>query len=289
MKLFEVKNIFEAREDYIAQSMGDKILAAVQKDMGRAFNDPLAIVKKLSQANPKYIQWITKMYVAGQFKLEDIPRLRNDLTEFDRVKKKLEKKDINQYNTLASLYKATEPFKDNELISNRQQDQAERQSYFENGEAKLIHRDKNVTVVSPQTEEAACYFGKGTKWCTSGDKNNLFSKYHSAGNLFVIFTKEGAYQLHYAEQDSEIDEDAYENDDYDDRNVDDLDDYIMVKRGEYSFMDAQDQPADFKAVAKKYPVLFKIFKEFAIKHGLAKLIDINTVSEEEKATMLAKH
>ena len=100
--------LVEARVDYIAQQMGDKILAAYQRDNGRKVMiaaDPLNIVKFLSKAGPEYIQWIVRQYIAGQFKMEDIPQIKSDLDKFKQLckSKSLPSNDLNQFPTLMSL------------------------------------------------------------------------------------------------------------------------------------------------------------------------------------------
>ncbi len=176
--------------------------------------------------------------------MEDSSRLKADLAEFDRVKPKLEKKDINQYKTLAELYKALEPFAEKEVTSNKQQDKAKKEAFFKNNEAKIFYKDPQITVIIPHTEEASCYFGKGTKWCTAVTKSdNMFDSYNGQGPLYIIYTKDGnKFQFHF----------TFEED---------------------QFMDAQDQEVDLIELVKKYPSLKKAFNKLGIKHLVLALVD----------------
>ena len=54
-------------------------------------------------------------------------------------------------------------------------------------------------------------YGKGTRWCTAGDSNNMFKHYHDQGALYVIIANDpnGAmrkFQCHY-ETEQMMDED----------------------------------------------------------------------------------
>ncbi len=206
--------LLEAREDYVAQQMGDKLSTRYTQDTGNKLS-PLEIAKKLSGAGPKYIQWIAKQYVNGQFKIEDLERLKQDLSEFERVKNKLEVKDINKYKDLRQLYTALKPFENVEIVSNTKASQNIKQSG-----ADKIFEDKDGTVYRLKTQEAACLLGRGTKWCTAATKgDNYFQYYNEKGPLFVIIMKDTneKYQFHFEseqfmdsdDQEIDIDEFAY--------------------------------------------------------------------------------
>lgn len=103
-----LQTIIEAREDYIAQRMGQKILAAYEKDNGRKptlSKDPLVLTRILAKAGPEYIQWIARQYVNGQFKMEDIPQVKANLDAFRQLTKAnaLPSKDINSFKSLMDL------------------------------------------------------------------------------------------------------------------------------------------------------------------------------------------
>ena len=74
-------------------------------------------IDELLKADPKkgkFIQAIIRWYVSNEFKLEDVHRLNEDLTFFNRVKNKIENKDLLTYDTLKSVYDAIRPFQENE-------------------------------------------------------------------------------------------------------------------------------------------------------------------------------
>ena len=44
----------------------------------------------------------------------------------------------------------------------------------------------------PLTERASKELGRGTKWCTSGDKDNAFNDYNDRGELYVWRDRNGS-------------------------------------------------------------------------------------------------
>lgn len=67
--------------------------------------------------------------------------------------------------------------------------------------AAAIHyfEDDDILIVVPKTWEAAKYFGRHTRWCTSGNTPGVFEDYNEAGNLFIVlFKKENRrWQFHF--------------------------------------------------------------------------------------------
>ena len=62
-------------------------------------------------------------------------------------------------------------------------------------QAEIVQR--NPLVIVPKTEAAAKWFGKGTKWCTAADKDNMFDYYNKRGLLYIVFWNGKKYQLHF--------------------------------------------------------------------------------------------
>ena len=52
-----------------------------------------------------------------------------------------------------------------------------------------VFEDDQYLIVVPQTEEGSCYYGQGTKWCTSAKRLNQFDTYNEEGTLFYIINK----------------------------------------------------------------------------------------------------
>ena len=73
----------------------------------------------------------------------------------------------------------------------------------------IVMDTPNFKVIIPKTEESACLYGTGTKWCTTAEKDNKFDSYNKQGDLYIILTKidgkDRKFQFHY-ESDSFMDE-----------------------------------------------------------------------------------
>jgi hypothetical protein len=191
--LLTENQLLEAREDFIAYAMGDKIISAYKKDSGYKpkLSTAIDIIRYLSQhTNTNYIQWIARQYAANQFRLEDVNRIKKEIIEFDRVKPKLVNKDLNSYQDLKSLYNELDKFKEVDITSNKQQEKNVKME----GVTKVIDTP-HFKVVIPTTEEAAKFYGKGTKWCTAGDEDNQFAYYNKNDVLYIILAGDRKFQL----------------------------------------------------------------------------------------------
>ncbi len=82
--------------------------------------------------------------------------------------------------------------------SKKEENKAEEIAFYKREEAKLWLDNENWKVVIPKTEEAAKYFGKNTRWCTSAENNNMFDRYEHYGPLYIILEKKTnkRWQLH---------------------------------------------------------------------------------------------
>lgn len=141
-----------------------------------------------------HTQWILNQYKNGNIRQEDHPRIKEALSNFETHKGKLEKKDINQYKSLSKVEAAVEPHLGS-TTSKRQEKKA-----IKSEGADLVHNDekRGVTVHHIKTEQAACSYGAGTKWCTAGRENNMFNHYNKDGPMFVIQHGGRKYQFHNA-------------------------------------------------------------------------------------------
>ena len=209
-----------SKYQYLVTHFGDKLSVALKKDnfVGDSFkqclNDKNSYLKsgidELLKADPKkgkFIQAIIRWYVNQEFKLEDVHRLNEDLTFFNRVKNKIENKDLLTYDTLKSVYDAIRPFQENE---NNSKSNKELMREAKAG-AKKLYQEPGMIILELETEEAAKLYGKGTRWCTAADNNNMFKHYHDQGVLYVIIANDpnGAmrkFQCHY-ESEQMMDED----------------------------------------------------------------------------------
>lgn len=152
----------------------------------------------------KYTKWLFRLYTSNKLKIEDLYKAREYLDYFDRYKQRLELKDIGQYSSLQSLYLAIRPFMENSRQPTSHKDEIRQ---IKEGAEKVYEDDKWLIVI-PHTQEASCYYGKGTEWCTAANKSyNLFDDYNEEGPLYININKTNnkKYQFHF-ETESFMDE-----------------------------------------------------------------------------------
>jgi ADP-ribose pyrophosphatase YjhB (NUDIX family) len=169
--------------------------------------------------NKEYTAWITGNYARGDIaRFEDIgSRVIPALKRFHALKgtRRIpnEERDIGRIKGLQQLEDLVAKYEQVDATSKRQQDVSQEQKYFTDGEAELILNDAKYKIVVPKTQEASCYFGINTRWCTAAAKGNMFQTYAKNGPLYIILVKadNARYQFHFEsgqfmdERDDQID------------------------------------------------------------------------------------
>lgn len=139
----------------------------------------------------KYTKWILELARKGRWGEGDVYETERVLELFHKVKHTLpeDKRDIGKfksvYNLLQILPETAENFKS---IKETRKEGAEK-----------VYEDDTWLVVVPHTKEAAQLYGKGTKWCTSAEKECMFDYYNKNGNLYININKKigRKYQLYF--------------------------------------------------------------------------------------------
>lgn len=182
----------------------DKYYSGIPRD---DFNKIVSSDPTYNSANPqkmgKYGKWLLSIYSQGNLKLEDLYKANEYLSLFKRYNGKLERRDINQYRSLNDLYDVVHPYIGNSNIAATKSEEVRN---IKNGAEKVYEDDKWLVVI-PHTQEASCYYGKGTQWCTAADRSeNMFDYYNEYGPLYINIKKgtNTKYQFHF-ETDSFMD------------------------------------------------------------------------------------
>tara|TARA_R110000803_G_scaffold48837_10_gene101609 strand:+ start:6823 stop:8295 length:1473 start_codon:yes stop_codon:yes gene_type:complete len=131
------------------------------------------------KTNYKYADWYLNQYFEiGS--MEDIPEIEDGdiiITKFDKYRKNLDKKDINQYETIGEL---------SDVISDYE---SERRGPISDSESVKIVNNDDVIIVKPLSHQSSCKYGAGTKWCTTHKDDKYFNEYDEKGNLYYIHLK----------------------------------------------------------------------------------------------------
>jgi len=194
------QQLFEYNRQKTLQNFQAKLLAAMKRDnfFWRTVKDLpeeqqlTQLLDSLEGIDPtkmkKYTQWIVKQYTTNAFRVEDAGRIQDVLTYFHTIKPRLAREnisaDINQY-TLQKL----EIVMDN-LQKVSLDDDSDDQS-IDGIDAKVLYNGPLGLLTSPNTQEASCELGKGTKWCTAASGHNLFNNYSSLAPLYIWRDRNG--------------------------------------------------------------------------------------------------
>jgi Domain of unknown function (DUF4116) len=199
----------------------EKILALHGRDMLKAvnqrepsdFNDLKCMNSQLSskdlilrfaRADPtdgkSRTQWLVKTYIADErFKLEDLGRATAALVAFERLKRTkklpLEQRELSRFKSLRELEALVDPFvktekqtrltRDLSSVTGRELRRLE--CVKARDESVVVQEGKGLpTIVVPMTIFASKWWGRGTKWCTAAEDNNVFDYYHKDAPLVII-------------------------------------------------------------------------------------------------------
>lgn len=163
------------------------------------------IIHALGEMDPSpdksHTQWLHTNWMNNIFKHEDHPRITHALHTFMNNKMKLgntrtpdgkKGSDINSFKTIHDLEDHL-----HEYLGEKKSKKAEEREIKHAG-ADLIHSEGGLTVHKLKTKEAACLYGKGTRWCTAAENHNAFDQYHRRGPLYVVQTPDKRkYQFHF--------------------------------------------------------------------------------------------
>jgi hypothetical protein len=225
MRLYEFIQLNEYKRDITIQKLGDKLINAAKRDKNQTIDEIFDSLESIDPTkNKQYVQWLANQYIKGQFRLEDSNRVKQVLVDFDKLKPRLQQKDINRYD-FHSLDDTIDKIKSPELGTVKDD------SFEIPKDTEVLYSGPYGILAIPKTEEASCELGKGTKWCTAAKSNNMFNTYSKDGPLYIWRDRNGSkYQFHF---------------------------------NSMQFMDSKDVPIEPKLLnyfRTEHPILSKLFK-----------------------------
>jgi len=167
MKFLEI--LLEGRRDDFLKSYGSKF-----------DKNNLKTILSLSQdlnPNNKYLMFLGKVLQPGKI---DVEKVKKIIDKFEKYQSSLNDREINNYDTLDAISQA---ISDHENRVRRDVKKVEG--------AEILYEDDRFVVVLPLTYETSCYYGSGTKWCTTSSES-YFQKYNSEGKLFYVLDKKAS-------------------------------------------------------------------------------------------------
>lgn len=141
-------------------------------------------------------RWRRQMWSIGGLRsmarIEDLELLSSALSEFDALRRHLPlaRRDINQYQSAEEIFAAYQEVHPQEARIIRE---AERAAAY--CASQVLFKKDKWCLVRLGNEQAARWWGRGTRWCTAAHTNNQFDAYASKGDILVLITPLGRYQL----------------------------------------------------------------------------------------------
>ena len=167
-------NLIEGRREDILNRFDEnpELRKTIEEFLDHEFN---------KKTNYKYVNWVLKRnFDDFGNTIISLDSAINWVEKFDRVRKNLQYKDINQYKNIQDLIDTLEVYGDTK---------SEEKTKVEADTSK-IYEDSEVLIVKPLSQKSSCYYGQGTKWCTSATiGGNAFKAYNDRGPLYYFIFK----------------------------------------------------------------------------------------------------
>jgi hypothetical protein len=182
----------------ITASTQNKLEDAKEKGIGPASDEITpGYLRRIEQSDPtankEYTQWMVRAYINGiaRYYEDVLSQLVEFVTWFDKLKRHrrlpAEYRDINQIKDRTTYNKAWRAVADtyDEFVETQP---------LSKGDAEEIFNGPEVRIIRPYDQDAACYYGQGTRWCTAAKQsNNYFKDYNDDGPLLILLPKNPQY------------------------------------------------------------------------------------------------
>lgn len=146
----------------------------------------------------KYWRWLLTMYRRQIIDLSNeasLAELKEYLSLYSRYSSKIVKKNIEQIKSIQELKSIVQPFIEN---PNQATSKSQEIKNIKINDAIKVYEDSDWVVIIPATIDAAIFYGKNTKWCTSSVKAaNKFDTYNDLGNLYIFINKKNNKKYQY--------------------------------------------------------------------------------------------
>lgn len=166
------------------------------------------IESKDPSPNKQYTQWIVMRYLD-----KTVKRFEDILTTVETLLRKYHELKVHRAlpAELADIgkFKTATDFSNLWTSVNSHYEELEKKLDIQKkeampkGNAKVVFDNQEVRVIVPEDQQAACYYGQGTAWCTaSTSSTNYFDYYNKEGPLYILIPKKPEhdgekYQLHF--------------------------------------------------------------------------------------------
>jgi hypothetical protein len=142
--------------------------------------------------NKAYTDWLLRLYLNNGIRyFEDFGKTKEVLSAFEKNKKRLDIKDINQFKRLPDLL----TYMDNNKLKTISKGSVKRsEKEYAEKTTEILYDGKEGKILWPRSKTASCYYGKDTHWCVSASTStNQFNDYayKQDMNIVFVFPKDG--------------------------------------------------------------------------------------------------
>ena len=139
----------------------------------------------------KYARFLIEAFLNDKFLEEDLiggldSIVGQAISLFHKHKSKLPEnmRSVFKYSSPGDLWNSVKQYQGE--LSGKELKKEEQEHIYR--ETEFVYKDEETgfQIVSPLTEESAQWWGKGTRWCTSAEKNNQFKYYFEQAPLFIL-------------------------------------------------------------------------------------------------------
>jgi hypothetical protein len=96
-------------------------------------------------------------------------------------------RDLASYKTWEELNSAVSNADKKKQDKDKAKKQKEQESEAASSTSRVIVNNDDYTMIRPESEEASCYYGKGTQWCISAtESTNYYEQYTADGKAFYF-------------------------------------------------------------------------------------------------------
>lgn len=170
MKLMKILLVEGRKSDFVGK-YSDKF---DRREMSKIIRFSEALMK-----NHKFLNFLGQVLTPETMTDDNLNTIEGLLTRFERIKSNLDENNIDNINSVDELKQIIDSY-----------DNRTRRKTDSRNDAHDIYEDEDVVVVSPLTHKSSCYYGAGTKWCTTTmNDDKYFKKYTDDGRLFYVISK----------------------------------------------------------------------------------------------------
>lgn len=221
----EPKDAQEEIPGDIAPKLVKRLRRLVEQKLESADGEILRLRELLLmvQADPtgraRYLRWMVDLYQKSTHSvfIEDLYKLKEDLTLFEKIKHDLplDQRNILNYSTHQEMFEVIYPFRERKeaQLSKRQL----RGDTAVEGEYDIILDNGKYLAVIPKSHRASCYWGSGSRWCTAhSGYSGHYHNYADYGPLLIL----RYYDEHGVKKNVQINIETQQFMDNEDRSID---------------------------------------------------------------------